>query len=791
MVFASDNVNTTDDGLLCTTSGDIGGVNEELMMEQSDINDEVASDFTDDISDVASESNNDDEILTSDNIDKEISDVESGDVLSSSNSNTLKMNNDNDFNKEILSSSNSEIIGISNDNDLLQSISVNSATQTSISGTISSTFTMDYAGSLNIHVYVQNTDYRWDAVEIGHKGRNTISIDFSISGSFTPGTYTLTYSISANRVYDSGITTCTVSKSTPTVTVSSKSITYNSGTYSVSGTCSVNGLTITLKQGSTTMGSTTVSDGKWTVKSISSTLFNPGSYTITATSTETTSYNSKSATNTLTVSKSTPTVTVSTKNVNYNTGTYTLGGTVKVGSNNVGTGTVTIYKDGVQIGTASVSSGSWTSSAISSTSYDAGSYTITASYASNTYYNSASGTGSLVISKVTPSITVDASTTIMYGINSYSIGGTAKAGQYNVDEGIVNLTCGSISLGTAIVSGGVWSVSNINPKLVNPSSNAYTITATYISNNNYYSNSATGSLTVNKFTPSITMAGSYYYNQANNPTLSGTVKLYEGDFYEGYISLYVNNVLLSDSVYVSSAGDWSYNLPSSISYNPGTYNVKVVWGGNDYTNPNNGTGDFLTVNKGMIAPVISVSPKNIDLGQSEYIAVDVMNLMGNGNVAGLTVVLTGNGIDGSLNNVSDSSGVAHFSVSGLDSGKYDDWKVSIIDNDYYSANGVRDVPTFYVQYPLNVFITNITPNNGTYPEEIMIEGYVNSGGVPQGNVSLTIGGMTYTVFFSDSYNFTASLIGVKPGVYTNITAKYNPTVDEFYYRGVESTVSIQ
>lgn len=163
MVFASDNVNTTDDGLLCTTSGDIGDVNEELMMEQSDINDEVASDFTDDISDVASESNNDDEILTSDNNDKEISDVESGKVLSSSNSNTLKMNNDN--NKEILSSSNSEIIGMSNDNDLLQSISVSTATKTSISGTISSTFTMDYSSTLYIKVNVQGTAYEWQTVE--------------------------------------------------------------------------------------------------------------------------------------------------------------------------------------------------------------------------------------------------------------------------------------------------------------------------------------------------------------------------------------------------------------------------------------------------------------------------------------------------------------------------------------------------------------------------------------------------------------------------------------------------
>ena len=125
----------------------------------------------------------------------------------------------------------------------------------------------------------------------------------------------------------------------------------------------------------------------------------------------------------------------------------------------------------------------------------------------------------------------------------------------------------------------------------------------------------------------------------------------------------------------------------------------------------------------------------------------------------------------------------------MERGKYDDWKVSVVGNDYYSGRDIN-VRTFYVQFPLNVIITNITPNNSIYPEELIITGFTDADQIPKGNVSLIIGDKTYTGFFDSNGNFSASLIGVKPGTYTNITAKYNPTADEFYYRGVEGTVSV-
>ena len=765
-VSASD-VNTTD-----VSASDTDDVTGAVTVDSTDEN--YVNDLTDESEDL-----NDSEILSESN----------------SNENDLKENeignSNNDFNKEVLSSSNSEILGANNNYDLLSmTTNIVSVSFSTTSATISY-YIESYDRNVMIYAKVGSSSYVTETLYLTEKFNMQYvhSGTISVSGTYSPGSgYNVIFGVEGGA---SSSTVFIYPRETPTVAVSSKSITYNSGTYSVSGTCSANGLTINLKAGSTSLGSATVSNGKWTVNSISSTKLNPGSYTLTATSTETTGYNSASATNTLTVSKSTPTVTVTDKNVNYNTGTYTLGGTVKVGSNNVGTGTVTIYKDGVQIGTASVSGGSWTSSAISSTSYDAGSYNITASYASNTYYNANSGKGTLTISKVTPTITVSTAPDIKYGNGIYTVSGTAKYGSNNVDVGTITLKCGDTVLGTCSVSGGLWTVSNIDTTLVDPNPNPYTITAYYESNVNYNGASAGNYLTVNKFTPDISIESTLiWYNQSNGGVLKGKVYTYNGDFYSGFIDLYVNGELVASNVNVSSSGIWTYALSSTTNLSPGTYSIGVVWKGNEYTNGNSATENKYTVSKGMVIPIIT-STGNIDIGRTEYVYVDVNNVMGGGYLSGMTVTLQGSGIEGILQEISDVNGRATFTVSNLMAGKYDDWKIAVASNDYYYPTmDSFNVGMFYVQYPLTVNITNISPNNSTYPEEITVTGFTDADQTPQGNVSLTIGGKTYTAFFDSNGNFTASLIGVKPGTYNNVTAKYNPTVDEFYYRGVESTVSI-
>ena len=599
---------------------------------------------------------------------------------------------------ELLSSANNEILTKNDNEDILgtgsREVTITSNTITVKITTVARENAMyDFVARFR----VENSDYNLFIGQNNYIKGQTITLSRTVQNTFEPGTTLNMRFLDANGHAFDEIPdyTGTVPKATPSLSINTPpTVYYNGNSYAVSGTCSVNGLTITLKQDSTTLGTATSADGKWTVSGITSTkLGKPSSYTLTATTTATTSYNSASATKSITVNRGSPTITVTSASVDYGSGTYSVIGTAKVGSNNVDTGTITLKQ-------------------------------------------------------------------------------------------------GSTVLGTASVSGGSWTVSNIDSTLVNPSSSAYTITANYESNDYYNAASGNGYLTVNKFTPNINIdSASIFYNQTDNAVIAGRVYKFDGDFYDGSIDLYVNGELVGSDITVSSNGYWSYTLSSTTNLAPSStaYSVGIVWKGNNYTGAASSTENKYTVNKGITLAIPSAD--NIDYGRTEYVYVYVNNAMGDGYLSGIDVTLTGTGITGILTNTTDSNGLVTFAVAGLERGKYDDWKVSVVGNDYYSGRDIN-VRTFYVQFPLNVIITNITPNNSIYPEELIITGFTDADQIPNGNVSLIIGDKTYTGFFDSNGNFSASLIGVKPGTYNNITAKYNPTVDEFYYRGVESTVSI-
>ena len=342
---------------------------------------------------------------------------------------------------------------------------------------------------------------------------------------------------------------------------------------------------------------------------------------------------------------------------------------------------------------------------------------------------------------------------------------------------------------------GSFTYSLDNSTCLRPSDYTYTC---YYGGNTYYNGygsadslQAPKTITVSISAPEFTICDkiTINYNQTGDVVLNGSVFKYSGAYY-GNIDLYIGDELVGSDIPVSSDGSWTYTLSSTrIMPNTNSYSVKVDYKDSDYSTANIMVfDDKYSVSKGIIVP--SINPTgDIDIGDTEYVEVSIINAMGTGNIPGITVSLSGTGISGSLVNVSDSNGMVLFTVPNLPGGNYDDWKVSVTGNDYYNGR-VMNVKSFYVQSPLNVIITGISPNNSTYPDEIIVTGFTDGDqGIPQGNVTLTLGGMNYTGFFDSNGNFTASLIGVKPGIYNNIIVKYNPTVDE-YYRGVESTVSI-
>ena len=483
--------------------------------------------------------------------------------------------------------------------------------------------------------------------------------------------------------------------------------------------------------------------------------------------------------------------------ITYNpSGTYSISGKVKSDSTNVNEGTITLKQGSTTLGNSpvSVSSGKWTVGNIPYNKFSPGTYELTAEYTGSGAYASTSASKTLTVNKMNPSINVG-SQSIYYGQDTMpTFSGTVSSTSGDYYEGTVDLYINNqlVASGISVSKAGSWSYTLTALPDLNPGSYNVKIDysgSTYV---NSKTETKTSIYTVNKNTPDISAGqNSISYGQSNDVIISGLIRNPNvSNVYTGTANITIGNRTWNNVV-VNNDGSWTVPGFSSILYAPDTYVIGVSYSGNNYTMAktveNSGT---LTVNKGMLFVMVT-NTGNIDFGGSEIVSVTVMNYarMPIGNIS---VKLMGDGIQDYLINTTNSEGKLTFNVPGLIRGQYNNWELEITGNEYYEDYPFQyPVNPFNVQSPLNVLITGISPNNSTFPEKIIITGYTDADSIPQGNVSIIIGSKTYTGFFDSTGNFTASLMGVKPGTYDNITVKYNPTVDEFYYRGVESTVSIQ
>ena len=797
--------------------------------------------------------------LDNDLIDKSTNSDDSTILCSSTDENlTVQDNLDNGFKKNELTdfrgdniddtnninsvSSKSEVLSVSDDNILSQEIinyndilgdtegsTTISATITS-SNTVSVTFTNVFASvSTERRFYVEyNNELKiisdvtaspiqgttaFELYVVSGSGTVTFSSNvFSAGNSYTlkfyavnaaDGSY-LSYSI-RGKTYHSGMNLIlSPPKATPTVTVSTSSITYAALKQKVSGTVksgstNVNGGTVTIKYNGNSIGSGAVTNGNYDV-SIDSTFANPSDsgYSITAEYSGSTSYNTASKSSTLKVNKITPTISVVSQSVYYGqTDMPTLSGTVYSTSGNYYSGTVDLYINNqiVKSGITVSDDGKWSYTLTSLPNLNPGSYDVKVVYSGSTYASGKSETKSNIYTVLQSEPTITTGTyNVYYGqLDTITVSGSVVASNVaNVYGGKINITIGTETYDDITVNdGGSWSLTVLSTQF-NP--NTYDIKMEY-SGNNYCKNKtaiSSGAYVVNQNNPEIRVnSQTISYGQSEDIIISGTIKdSRSANVYNGTANITIGDTTWNKIV-VNNDGSWSLPSFNSTKYIPNTYNISVVYSGNNYTkfktNDNAGT---LTVSKGTLFPLVT-NTGNIDLGNTEHVYVTVLNYAGN-VLENISVILKGNGIENNITNTTDSDGKTIFSISGLTRGTYADWKLTIKGNDYYNDLPMQyPVSTFHVQSPLTVTITSIAPNNSIFPEELIVTGYTDADQIPTGNVSLIIGGKTYTGFFNSTGNFTASLIGVKPGTYSNITAKYNPTVDEFYYRGVEGTVSIQ
>ena len=720
-------------------------------------------------------------------------------------------NSDYNSNKELLSSLNSEILTNNNDGDILGaegSITVTSMTTTNVTFDYYVQILLSDPSKFRLVIY---NDYLNDKAMVIRStnyiktGNNRYVFQGSATGygTFTPG---VKYTFRTTTDYDSLSASAeyTCPKATPTVSFTDSSITYGGINQIVSGTVkygstNVDSGSITIKYNGNTIGSGTVSNGVIDATITSSTFASPRttSYDITVEYGGNSNYGTSSGTGKITVNKITPAISMGSQSVYYGQiNMPTLSGTVYSTSGNYYSGTVDLYIDNnlVKSGISVSNDGSWSYTLNSLPNLNPGSYDVKIVYSGSSYVDGKTEIKSDIYTVLQNEPTLTVGTySIYYGqLDTIMVSGSVVASNVaNAFAGNINVTIGTESYNDITVNDdGSWSFT-VSSTLFNPET--YDIKMEY-SGNDYCKNktmASIGAYVVNQNDPDISAGQNIIsYGQANNVIIDGTIRNSNiGNVYEGTANITIGSTTWNNIV-VDSDGSWSLPGFNSTKYVPNTYNITVVYGGNNYVKSKSvQQAGTLTVNKGMLF-VMATNTGNIDFGNSEIVSVTVMNYA-RIPIENISVKLTGDGIQDYLINTTNTEGKLTFTVSGLNRGQYNNWELEISGNEYYEDYLLAyPISTFYVQSPLNVLITAISPNNITFPEEIIVNGFTDADQIPHGNVSLTIGGKTYTGFFDSNGNFTASLIGVKPGTYNNVTAKYNPTVDEFYYRGVEGTVSL-
>ncbi len=315
---------------------------------------------------------------------------------------------------------------------------------------------------------------------------------------------TATYGGDSTNNSATGTTTQTVSKASPTETLTSSTnpSTFNQPvTFTATLPTNATG-TVTFTNGATSLGTSTLTNG---VATLTTSALPAGSDQITATYNGDANNKTATASLTQTVNKTTPTVTVTTSGPSTSGAPVTVTTTLPVGT----TGTVTVTSGGTTLGSGSVNPTTGTVT-ITTTVLPVGSDPITASYGGDSNNNPATGTTTQTVTKATPTVTLTSSTNPSTIGQSVTFTATLPSGV----TGTVTFTSGSTVLGTSTLAGGSASATTTSLPI-----GSDPITATYNGDGN--NNTATGALTqvVNKTTPTITVTTS------GPSTFGGTVTI--------------------------------------------------------------------------------------------------------------------------------------------------------------------------------------------------------------------------------------------------------------------------
>src|SRR5208283_2097647 len=152
--------------------------------------------------------------------------------------------------------------------------------------------------------------------------------------------------------------TLTLDTQAPTVAITTAGVTTNQAAQTISGTVTTTeaaaGSTVTLYDNGTQIGTASLSNGAWST----TVTLSEGSNSITAKDTDAAGNTGTSGAAAFTLDTQAPTVAITTAGVTTNQAAQTISGTVTTTEAAAGS-TVTLYDNGTQIGTASLSNGAW------------------------------------------------------------------------------------------------------------------------------------------------------------------------------------------------------------------------------------------------------------------------------------------------------------------------------------------------------------------------------------------------------------------------------------------------
>jgi hypothetical protein len=441
-------------------------------------------------------------------------------------------------------------------------------------------------------------------------------------------TVTANYGGDTNNNSASGSTSVTIAKATPTVTVAVSGANTYGATETITATMPTTATgTVTFVSGSTTLGSGTVNGSG--VATITTTSLPVGSDTVTANYGGDSNYNLASGSTSVTIGKATPTVTVAAAGAGTYGATETITATVPTGV----TGTISFVNGGNTLGSGTVNAGTVT---ITTTSLPVGSDTFTANYGGDGNYNSASGSTTVAIGKVTPTLPAPVvNPTTLLTSSQVTITEAVPSGT----PGPVTFMDGTTVLGTATIDGSGTATLTLPSLALGP----HSITASTPADTNH--NPATSpatSVTVYKATPTVTVvvtgAGTYGSTETITATLpagtpgavTGTVTFVSGGTTLGQGTVNASGVATitttslpagNDSITANYGGDSNYSPASGstsvlIAQTTPTETVTTTTTGGMYggtttitvTLPPGTTGTVTVTNGGTVVGTGTVNP---------------------------------------------------------------------------------------------------------------------------------------------------------------------------------------